>query len=129
MKQSEIIVIINKKPYTLSASNAEAIRSIPSADRQQLITVLEAIKREEGSVQVAANSILTSQVAASASCAGKVQEREVLPERLRSGDVDAVMAQLIMEEDLKKKPGLTKQTIHKWVVAVAVSIILLILIL
>ncbi len=126
MKQSEIIVIINKKPYTLSASNAEAIRSIPSADRQQLITVLEAIKREESSVQLAADSILPSQVAASTSC---VSNREVLPERLRSGDVDAVMAQLIMEEDIKKKPRLTKQTIHKWMAAVAVSIILLILIL
>ena len=126
MKQSEIIVIINKKPYTFSASNTEAIRSIPGADRQLLITVLEAVKREESSVQLAADSILSSQVAVSTSC---VSNREVLPERLRSGDVDAVMAQLTMEEDLKKKPGLTKQTIHKWMAAVAVSIILLILIL
>lgn len=126
MKQSEIIVIINKKPYTLSATNTEAIRSIPGADRQQLITVLEAIKREEGSVQLAADSILSSQVTASTSC---VSNQEVLPERLRNGDVDAVMAQLTMEEDLKKKPGLTKQTIHKWMAAVVVCIILLILIL
>ena len=47
MNQPKIIVIINKKPYILYASDVESIRSIPSAERQQLITLLESIKKQE----------------------------------------------------------------------------------
>ena len=125
--QPTIIIIINKKPYTLCASDVEAIRKIPSADRQQLITLLEAVKRVEHPVQPVTATVNTaSQTAAISTGAGGYQ---VSPERLRSGDVDAVMAQLIVEENLKQKPVLTKRSIHKWVAAVAVIIVLLVLIL
>ncbi|MCW8924226.1 MAG: hypothetical protein OQK69_11455 [Gammaproteobacteria bacterium] len=127
MKQSDIIIIINKKPYTLNVSNAEAIRSIPSTDRRQLITLLEVIKAEEVSAHQSALNVNAS-IDTSSTETGNTPGKG-LPERLRAGDVDAVMAQLIMEEDLKKKPGLTKQTIHKWIAVIAVSIILLILML
>ena len=124
--QTTIIVIINKKPYTLCASDVEAIRNIPGADRQQLITLLEAVKRVENPVQPVTATVNTApQTTAISTGAGGYQ---VSPERLRSGDVDAVMAQLIVEENLKQKPVLTKHSIHKWVGVVAVIIILLVLI-
>ena len=135
MKQSPIIVIINKKTYTLCASDVESIRNIPNADRQQLVTLLETIKRIESPVQpvaeqVAAKVNATLQAATTVSSAGSMPDyRNMMPENLNSGDADAVMAQLIMEEGLKKKPGITKHSIYKWVVGVAVIIILLVLIL
>jgi hypothetical protein len=129
MKQSPIIVIINKKPYTLYTSDIESIRDIPNADRQQLVTLLEAIKQlnnpaQSVTQQVTAKVGLTSQVAEDAPDIASMR-----PERLRSGDADAVMAQLIMEEDLNKNPGLTKHSIYKWIGGAAVIIILLVIIL
>ena len=135
MKQPEIIVSINGQSYRLCASDIESIRNIPDVDRQQLITLLEAVKGVDSATrdsiqQLAAKVSTSSQSIASALSTDITPDNQgKSPERLRSGDVDAVMAQLIMEEDLKKKPALTKYTIHKWVAITAVVIILLILIL
>lgn len=135
MKQPPIIVIVNKKPYTFSANDTEVIRSIPSADRQQLISLLEAIKQHEiqsqASVQqAAARSSAASTVASTAAGASNSPVLQAMnTERLHSGDADALMAQLIMEENLNKKPALTKQSIHKWTAIVALIVFLLVLML
>lgn len=117
MKPPTIIVIINKKPYTLNANDGESMRSIPSAVRQQLITLLEAIKREERAV--------TTSVDASNMSA----HQEMRAENQESRDADAVMAKLIMEEKLNQKPVLTKESIHKWMGIIALIVFLLVLIL
>lgn len=124
MQQPKITFIINKIPYSLNVSDVEAIRDMPSADRQQLIALLESIKREETSAH---STVLP--VAASASTAAYPGNTPAHPnERLNSGDVDAMMAQLIMEENLNQKSGLTKQSIQKWTAVVAVVVFLLVLI-
>ena len=115
MIQSAITVIINNKTYSLSAGNVEAIRHIPDADRQQLIALLELVKQQESATQSPPVRQVTTETSRS--------------ERLASGDVDSLMAQLIMEERAKQKPGITKETIYKWVVGVAVVIIILVLVL
>lgn len=125
MQQPKITFIINKIPYSLNASNVEAIRDMPSADRQQLIALLESIKREETSAHSTVQAVAAS--ASTAAYPGNTPAHQNV--RLNSGDVDAMMAQLIMEEDIKKKSGLTKQSIQKWLGAIAVIIFLLILIL
>ena len=128
MNQPKIIVIINKKPYILYASDVESIRSIPSSERQQLITLLESIKKQESlsqsenqQVELAASTITDAGIISG--------EQKMKPELMNSGDVDAVMAQLIMEENLKKKSGPTKQSINKWMIVIAAIIFLLVLIL
>ena len=128
MNQPKIIVIINKKPYILYASDVDSIRSIPSAERQQLITLLESIKKQESLSQSANQSVdLTEATIADASI--MFDDSEIKSEHMASGDVDAVMAQLIMEENLNRKSGLTKQSINKWVIVIAAIIFLLVLIL
>ena len=128
MNQQDIIVIINKKPHTLNAGDAEKIRNIPSADRQQLIVLLEAIKREELSAQQRAAKVdaITSSISDSASTTSVQQA--ILPEMGRA-DPDAIMAQLIMEDKSNQKPGLTKHSIQKWTAIIAIVVFLLILVL
>lgn len=115
MNQPAITVIINNQTYSLSAGNVEAIRHIPDADRQQLIELLEVVKQQESATQSPPVRQVTTETSRS--------------ERLGSGDVDSLMAQLIMEERSQQKPGLTKQTIYKWVVGLAVVVIILVVVL
>lgn len=130
MKKSPIIIIINKKPYTLYLDDEKSIRSLPKIDRQQLITLLEAVKRLEEPVQSVREPIATkvnvsTQADNIASVPGNLNVKSA---GMGSGDADALMAQLIIQEELNKKPEITKQTIHKWVAGSAIAIILLILI-
>ncbi|MDH5613226.1 MAG: hypothetical protein OEY66_12315 [Gammaproteobacteria bacterium] len=135
MNQPPVIVIINKKPYTLTATDSETIRAIPTEDRQQLIALLEALKLQESPVPASAMPISAGTNAPSYTAAtdpGSVNvpdHQTINRERLHSGDADALMAQLIMEENLNKKPGLTKQSIHKWTAVIAVIVFFLVLIL
>jgi hypothetical protein len=131
MRQPPIIIIINKKPYTVSATDIESIRNMPGADRQQLITLLEAIKQQEIPVQVVSQQTVTGVNAfpLSAPTGNTSSFQPISAQRLGSGDVDAVMAQLIMEEKLNKKPELTKQSIQKWTVIIAFIILLLVIVL
>ena len=112
MSQPTITFIINKIPYALNATDVEAIQKMPSADRQQLIALLEAIKREEKPAQASATL--------AAAYTQSPADQHI--------DPDALMAQLAMEDKLTQKPGLTKQSLYKWVAGISVSIIILILI-
>lgn len=112
MNQPKITFIINKIPYALTVTDVEAIKKMPSADRQQLMALLEAIKREESSAQ-------PSSIPAAAPTQSPARQ---------DIDPDVVMAQLAMEDKLNQEPGLTKQSLYKWVLGIAVSIIVLILI-
>ena len=112
MSQPTITFIINKIPYALNASNVEAIQKMPSADRQQLIALLEAIKREEKPTQASATP-----------AAAPLPTHEPL-----GLDPDALMAQLAMEDKINQKPGLTVQSLYKWVAGISISIMVLILI-
>jgi hypothetical protein len=129
MNQPAITIIINNKTYSLSAGNVEAIRRIPDADRQQLIALLELVKQQESAApvrEVTTEVNSSCEKTSSAYNAGNPRDRS---ERLASGDIDSLMAQLIMEERAKENPGITKQSIYKWVVGVAVVVIFLVLVL
>ncbi len=135
MEQATITFIINGKTYSLCASDIETIRKIPDADRQQLITLLGAVKQYDRLVQADVQQVadkvkIFSQAATNAPEAGNMLDHHnIEPERLGSGDADDLMARLILEEKRKQKPGLTKQTIYKFIGGVAVIVIILVLIL
>ena len=132
MRKTPVIVIINKKPYTLDVNNADILASMPDEDRQQLIQILEVIKNQEHSRQastgtVAETLLKTKPVTPNSTNTFSSQSNNL--DRLHSGDADAVMAQLIMEEELNKKPATSKLSIHKWMIIVAIVVILLVLVL
>jgi hypothetical protein len=112
MNQPKITFIINKIPYSLTASDVEAIKKMPSADRQQLMALLEAIKGEENSTQPAA-------IPAAASAQSPASQQM---------DPDALMARLAIEDRVNQEPELTKQTVYKWVAGITATIFVLILI-
>lgn len=126
MNQPAITVIINNKPYSVSANNIEAIRNIPPADRQELIALLEAVKQQGCTTQPPVKPTATEMASRAYNAVDPAMHQTMRSERLSSGDVDSVMAQLIMEERSKEKPGLTKQTIYKWVGGITVVTILLV---
>lgn len=128
MNPRVITVIINNNTYSLSTNNVETISSISAADRQQLIALLELVKQQEHAaspVRQARTETTSNRYNAST----PTNHQAMRPERLSSGDIDSLMAQLIMEEKSKEKPRLTKQTIYKWVGGLAIVLMLLLLVL
>lgn len=134
MEKTPITLILNGNTYRLSANDTQAINQIPKAERQQLISLLDAIKREEqlseAAVQQSLNKVkVTTQTASNITKPVNISAAPTAkPERLGSGDVDAIMSRLILEEKQHQKPGLTKGTIYKWMAGIVVVIILLALI-
>ena len=127
MNQPIITFIINKKPYRLCVSNVEAIRDMPGEDRQPLIALLEAIKREETAAQQVSAKVSGSAVATSVNIDNAPGQQDIKSERMKSGNVDALMAQLIMEDRTNRNPGLTKQMVQKWAVVFIVVVFVLML--
>jgi hypothetical protein len=134
MEQPRITFIVNNNTYSLRATDSNAIRDIPSADRAPLIELLDAVRQQETlSQSVVQNAVdrsrNLSQVNAGRSGPGAVAGRQdPKPERLGSGDVDALMARLALEEKHKQKPGLTKRGVYKLVAGFAIGVLLLVLI-
>jgi hypothetical protein len=131
MEQPVITFIMNGKTYRVAADRPEAIRHIPKTDRDQLVALLEAVKlQDDGSAvpvqRAEAKAAMTAQTAIPAN--NMTSAQPVKPERIGAGDVDDLMAHLIMEEKRNKKPELSRQTIYKWAAGIIVAIFLLVLI-
>ena len=124
MQQSTITVIIDGSTYSLNPSDKASIKSLPIGDRQQLITLLEAIQLCEKQRHVTAREAEGKANAAAALAATTLEGKEPLGK----GDVDQLMAQLVMEEKNNRKPGLTQQGLYKWMGISVAVIILLVLI-
>ncbi len=151
MSYPRITFIINGTTYSLCASEPEAMRNIPDADRGQLITLLEALKiqdvssneavdravtyatRSVPSVAATAAAATAAAATAAAATAASADKRPTMPqpkpERLGTGDVDALMARLVMEENQSKKQGPTKQSIYVGLAGFLVLVVLLVIIL
>jgi hypothetical protein len=136
MSHPRITFIINGTTYSLCASEPEAMRNIPAADREQLIALLEALKGQDVSSNEAVEKAVTyatrSVPAAAATYTageGGLGSPQPKPERLGAGDVDVLMAKLVMEDNLNKKQGLTKQGIYKVLAGFLILVVLLVVIL
>lgn len=135
MEHPRITFIVNNNTYSLRASDSTAIGDIPSADRKPLIALLDAIRQQESRSQSVVQDALDrsrnlSQLspAQSSATSARVGHPTPKPERLGSGDADALMAKLILEEKSNKKPGLTKHGIYKITAGFAIAVFLLVLI-
>ncbi len=135
MKQPTITFIINGTTYSLCASDTEAIRKIATVDRQHLVTLLEQVKDQERlSAAVVQQEMdkakFYSRDATSVPAAGiQPDHKAIKSERLGSGDIDALMARLVLEEKRSRKPALTKRGMYKVIGLFAVFVVLLVLIL
>jgi hypothetical protein len=134
MKQPTITFIINGSTYSLCASDPEAIRKIPTVDRQHLITLLEQVKYQKSLSLAAVQQVVDKAKFHSLSATGVTDagsqpgHKDVKPDRLGSGDIDTLMARLVLEEKRSRKPGLTKRGIYKAVSVFAVLVVLLVFI-
>jgi len=131
MEQPRVTFVINGQTFSLRASDSSSIDAIPAPERQQLVELLEAIKQSENRAATMAQQALEKAAAATADSAGSARPdyQPAKPERLGSGDVDALMARLVMEENRNRKPGMTRQDLYKWVLGGAAIVILLVLLL
>jgi hypothetical protein len=136
MSYPRITFIIHGTTYSLCASETEAMRSIPGADRAQLITLLEALKHQDASPNEVVNSAVNctkrsvpTEAATHTALGARAAMSQAMPERLGAGDVDALMARLVMEESQSKKQGLTKQSVYKGLAGFLVLVVLLVIIL
>jgi hypothetical protein len=131
MEQPAITFIINGQTYSLRASDTAALAAIPQAERQQLIALLEAVKQQEERARALVQGAMDRARKVSPGPPGAAASGDYVaqPERLGSGDVDALMARLVMEENRARKPGPTKQDLYKWVLGFAAVIVVLVLIL
>ena len=106
---------------------SEAMRAMPAEDRGQLIRLLEALREQEhlsrAAVDAAAAKLRAT--AAGGGAPGAVRPSPK-PERLGSGDVDALMARLVMEERLSRKPPISRGSLYKWS-GVCLGIVLLLM--
>ncbi|MCR8923463.1 hypothetical protein NO559_11805 [Dasania sp. GY-MA-18] len=123
MSTAPITCIINGQAYKLSADDSLAVQQMPVADRQQLLALLELVQRCDQQSKAAVQQAVQ---AASAQADGA--SIKVKPERLGSGDIDALMARLIQEEQQHKKPVLTKARVLRNTLLLMAAIVLLVLI-
>lgn len=135
MKQPTITFIINGSTYSICASDTAAIRKISTIDRQHLVTLLEQVKYQESlsaaAVQQAMDKAKFYSHDATSVTAAAIQPdpKDIKPERLGSGDIDALMARLVLEEQRSRKPALSKRWMYKVISVFAVLLVLLLIIL
>ena len=138
MENPGITFIINGNTYSLRATDLDSIDKIAKVDRQDLVALLEAIKRQEQiskvAVQRTADDLKArTQTASSVSNQGDgisaIAEKNIEVDRLSGSQVDDLMARLIIEEKQQTKPGLTRSGIYKFVGGFAIIVIIFILVL
>ena len=126
MNDFSITVVIAGNTYTLRSGDLKSLRDIPAQDRDQLIDLLEALKAQrEKSERVVQNTLAKNTVNRAAARSAISANQTAPAERLGKGDVDAIMARLIVEEKQRQKPGLQRATIYKFAAAIVVIIVLL----
>lgn len=125
MKQPSITVVIGSNTYTLRTDDLQGMRDMPVDDRDHLIRLLEALKAQREKSARLVQDTLAKPVGTAAQSRGDGTEGTAPKERLGKGDVDAIMARLIMEERQQQKPGIKPATIYMFAAAIIVIIALL----
>ena len=130
MDQSRITFVINGQTFSLRPGDADGIGAIPAAERQQLIELLQAVQQHDRRVGDIARSARDRAALSPAGTAGAMQPeyRPAGAERLGSGDVDALMARLVAEDNRNRKSTPSREGLLKWVLGAVGAVILLVLI-
>ncbi len=135
MENKPITFVINGNAYSLCATDTEAIRKIPTVDRQELISLLDAVKKQDelalAALERRINKAKISAQAANPASVAKTSTGQTLGEearRLGGGDVDNLMAKLMLEEKRNQKALPTKDSLYKWMAIFIAVVVLLFLI-
>jgi len=133
MENKPITFVINGNTYNLRSTDAEGIRKMPTPDRRELISLLEAIKEQD---QLALAAIerrinkakISAQPTSPTTIPSPGQTLGEDSKRLGRGDVDNLMAKLMIEEKRNQKSLPTKNSFYKWMAIFIAVIVLLLLI-
>ena len=130
MEQSRITLVINGSAYSVRPGDADGASAIPPAERQQLIRLLEALQQQDERARDIARSSGEGAASVSEGTPGaeRSQYRPVGSDRLGSGDVDALMARLVAEDNRNRKSAPTREGLLKWVLGLVAAVILLVLV-
>lgn len=125
MNQSKITFIVNGNTHCLDAGDTQALRKIPSADRQQLMVLLNAVKTAGAIPQSTTQNLQTAarpNMAKHASAKSFQSSHKVTP------SADELMARLIVEDRSARGEGLTKKGVYIFIGVFTTAVILLVVI-
>ena len=125
MARSGITVVIDGNTYTLQSSDLQSIRDMPADERSRLIQLLEVVKAQHEKSQRTVQEALLKNSGNAVQDATRGVQLARSKERLGKGDIDEIMARLIMEEKQQQKPGLQASTIYKFVAVILAIIVVL----
>ena len=134
MNQQKITFIVNGNTYSLAASDPASIRAMAQADRQQLILLLESVKRQDALARTTVDNLAAGANAPPPPVHKPADTHQHLPggvappERLGAGDIDALMARLAFEEKASRKPAVSRQRIYTIAAGCTAAIIALVVI-
>lgn len=134
MHYPRITFVIKDNTYSIDAADEAAIRNIPVEDRRHLINLLEAVKRQHSLSLARVSNVLDKTTISPVSIPGKTAaaahnpSAAINPTRLGSGDIDALMARLAVEEKRTRKPVVTRTGIYKITAGFLLLIFILVLI-
>ena len=125
-QQQPITFVISGRTYRLDPGMGDAIKAMPAEDRGQLLRLLEAVREQERLSRAAVDAAAASVLAGGGTTGVGASPK---PERLGSGDVDALMARLVMEERRNRKPPISRGSLYKWSAVCVGSLLVLMFIL
>lgn len=108
MHSPSITVVFQGNTYVLNASKPEAMREIPKADREQLIELLEVLRQQHAFGERRVQAALSQSQAAGKPTASTGTGTD----KIGAGDVDDIMARLILEERATRKSTIKPTTIY-----------------
>ena len=132
MNQQKITFIVNGNTYSLTAADPASIRAMPPADRQQLVLLLESVKRQDAMASATVDNLAAGAIVHPAPAHKPADAHKHLPggvenpERLGAGDIDALMARLAFEEKASRKPAVSRQRIYTIAAGCTVAIMALV---
>lgn len=138
MKQSNVTFFLNGNTYHLSATDTQAIKTISKGDRQQLLEILEAIKAVSVVSQSAISHGLQADkpqlrqgnagLSSASSIDSQVSQKVDGFNTEKTSNVDALMAQLMVEDRTQRGEGLTKKGVYTFIGVFTAVVIILILV-
>jgi len=115
-----ITVVIGGRPHQLVADDPASFSTLSAGDRQQLLSLLQALSKPSVAREAAISS---GPVSAPHRNGAALQEPK--PERMGAGDVDALMAKLIAEDQRDRATPPGKHRADKVLAVIAIGLFIL----
>lgn len=133
MTASTMTLVVNGNAYKLSATNTASLTAVSPSDRQALLALLEALKRcDQAAGKTVEQAVAVAHRAQPVSTASHIHQAESVDslkvERMGSGDVDALMARLIAEDQQNRKSQTKPRSLIKAAAVLLAVVVLLVMI-